>query len=246
MSSVLLAMTWMLTADVFADAARAQLEGKHAEAIKAYEQLNKLGTRNADVEFNLGTSLAESGDFGLGMLHLLRSQRLRPAEDVNLSLTVLREKVLKQKTQQTGRETDLFADIADQLGRAPLEPLLFLTALIFGAGLVWRVVWAQRAPNVAQVLVIVGFSLLVVVGGLVLLRQRYSDERPAAVIVKRTTAREGPDERFRALGSLLSGEEVRLARGNESASHRGVWLSGGKLAFVPKESVELVEDWNVP
>lgn len=234
----------VVSADVFGDAARAQLESRHQDAIKAYEQLNTTGIRNGDVEFNLGTSYAESGDYGQGVLHLLRAKRLRPADDITLSLNVIREKVLEQKTTQTGRETDLTADLADNLAGAPLEFLLFLASLLIAAGITWRFLIQRGRMEWANALLGVGLVAGFVMGGLILVRRHYSDDRPAAVIVKRTTAREGPDDRFRALGSLLSGEEVRVARGNESASHSGIWLPGGKLAFVPKDAVELVEDWN--
>ena len=241
---ILALISWLAAADVFGDAARAQLEGRHPEAIKAYEQLLSNGLHNADLEHNLGTSYAESGDYGLGMLHLLRAKRLRPSGDTALSLTVLREKVLEQKTQQAARETDLSADLADNLAGAPLELLFCLTLLVTAAGITWRWVIERGRTDVAFATFAVGVIGCVALGSLLAIRHYYSDNRPAAVIVKRTTAREGPDDRFRALGSLLSGEEVRLARDNESASHRGVWLSGGKLAFVPKDAVELVEDWN--
>jgi tetratricopeptide (TPR) repeat protein len=235
-----IAFLFLLAADDprFTDAARAQLEGKQEQAQQVYEQLQSGGLRNADVEYNLGTSYGEQGDLGRAVLHLRRADRLEPAADVHTNLQQLREKVVEQR--QGARDASLLADMGDGLAHVPTE--LIAGAALIALALCW-LLWVVRrgaAPLGMAIALVVVSALALTAHGL---RFFFAHERPAAVIVTRAAAREGPDDRFRPLLDLLPGEEVRLSSRGEAAGFRALYLPSGAVAFVPKASVEKVEDW---
>ena len=126
----------------FTDAARLQLEARHQEAQRIYESIAEGGLRNADVEYNLGTSYGEEGDFGPAVLHLVRAKRLRDSADIDNNLQQVRERVLEQ--QKGTRETALLADIAEAFGHVPLGAIAGGSlATLALAWFVW--VWRRRA-----------------------------------------------------------------------------------------------------
>lgn len=222
----------------FTDAARAQLESKHDVAQQTYEQLQAGGLRNADVEYNLGTSYGEQGDLGRAILHLRRAEKLEPAADIRTNLQQLREKVVEQR--QGSRDASLLADMGDGLTHVPTEIIVALSLFLLGAAwLAWVINRQGTFLGLSIALLVLSLVAITAQG----LRFYFTHERPAAVITARAAAREGPDERFRPLLELMPGEEVRLSSRGEEAGFRSLYLPSGAVAFVPKASVEKVEDW---
>ncbi len=222
----------------FTDAARLQLESRQPEAQKIYESLAEGGLRNADVEYNLGTSYGEQNELGQAILHLERAKRLRNAADIDHNLVQLRERVLEQ--QKGTRETALLADLAEGAGHLPLAAVG--GGLLVALAVAWLAWVLRRSPSVGAIAVVLAV-LCALVLGLHADRYYYTFKRPSAVVIKRAAAREGPDERFRPLLELQSGEEVRLVPQQDAPGFSAVVLPSGSVAFVPEGSCVKVEDW---
>ena len=239
MMILLLAFTTAVADDPrFTDAARAQLESKHDVAQQTYEQLQAGGLRNADVEYNLGTSYGEQGDLGRAILHLRRADKLESAADIRTNLQQLREKVVEQR--QGSRDASVLADLGDGLTHVPTEIIAGISLFLLAAAWLAWVVKRQASLLVTTIAFLaVSLAALTAQG----LRFFFTQQRPAAVIVTRAAAREGPDERFRPLLELIPGEEVRLSPRGEESGFRSLYLPSGAVAFVPKASLEKVEDW---
>ncbi len=229
--------------DIFEAGVRAELEGQGVEARAHWEKVAQTGLRNADVEFNLGTSYAEAGELGPAVLHLRRAALLRPAPDTSSNLQAVRERLLQQNPGKT-HESSLLSDLAARLVRAPLEPLL-------GAALVLLSLFAFLRygpwPLYRSVIAIglwASFVLALVSGVLLGLRALALDGRPAVVVMKRTPAKNGPDERFKNLAELVPGEELTLLPSKDaSLGFLAVQLSNGETAYVADGSVTKVKDW---
>lgn len=226
----------------FTDGVQAQLEGRPGDAQAAWQRLARGGLKNADVEYNLGTSFAESNELGPAVLHLKRSLLLRPSVDASGNLHIVRERVLEANPGHT-RELSLLGDVADQLVRVPFVEitggaLVLLSALVVLRFAVLR--RRQRALGAATMIAVLG----VLTAGLgAFVEVVYHDWRPPAVIVKRTKALSGPDERFKTVSELGAGEEVRLTGKESAVGFVAIELPTGETAFVADASVAKVKDW---
>ncbi len=227
---------------LFDQGVQASLEGRAEEAQGAWQRAVASGVHSADVEYNLGTSYAESNDLGRAVLHLKRAQLLRPSTDASGNLHIVRERVLEANPGHT-RELSLLGDIADQLVRAPFLDV-FGIALILLSGLVvlrWYVLRRRLLP-VTLALTVVGATLAV--SGLgELIETVYHDVKPPAVVVKRTAAKSGPDERFKTLVDLGAGEEIRLTGKEAALGFVAIELPNGEQAFAHEASIAKVKDW---
>jgi hypothetical protein len=245
----MIALVLMLLADpaqsgqsAFTEGVQAQLESRPLDAQAAWLRLARGGLKNADLEYNLGTSCAESNDLGAAVLHLKRSLVLRPSADASGNLHVVRERVLEANPGHT-RELSLLGDVADQLVRVPFVELtggalvLLSLLLVLQRGIVRRPMRALSGAVVVSALAVavaaMGASVEVV----------YHDWRPPAVVLKRTRALSGPDERFKTISELGAGEEVRLAGKEAAVGFVAIELPTGETAFVADASVAKVKDW---
>lgn len=243
MFALLIAASQVTPEEIYQNAVRNELEGNPQQAQSEWEKLAQSGLRNADVEFDLGTSYAQTGDYGSAILHLRRASLLRPSADISANLQLTRERLLKQNPGKTS-ESSLVSDLASLLVRTPLEWIL-------GAGLVLASLLAflRYGPrHVGARAVSLGFAVSAAVallaGTLIAVRSFALDGKPAVVVMKRTAAKNGPDERFKTLAELVPGEELWLLPGKEaSLGFIAVQLVSGETAYVSEGSLSKVKDW---
>jgi len=229
--------------EIFQNAVRNELEGNPQQAQSEWEKLVQSGLHNADVEFDLGTSYAQTGDFGPAILHLRRASLLRPSADITANLQLVRERLL-QRNPGKSSESSLVSDLASFLIRMPLEWILGAALIAAAAFMFMRYgPWALRTRPIG-----VGFSLsvtlVVVASALLAVRAFALDGKPAVVVMKRAAAKNGPDERFKTLAELVPGEELWLLPSKEaSLGFIAVQLVGGETAYVSEGSLSKVKDW---
>jgi hypothetical protein len=194
------------------------------------------------VEYNLGTSFAETNELGLAVLHLKRAQLLRPRSDASGNLHIVRERVLEANPGHT-RELSLLGDIADQLVRVPFVEI-FGAALILLSVLVFlRYNLLRRPLRALNVGLGLGGAGLLLSGLGALVELQYHDLKPPAVVIKRSAAKTGPDERFKTVTDLGAGEEIRLTGKEAAPPFVAIELANGEQAFVHEANVAKVKDW---
>ena len=227
---------------LFDEGVQAALEGRTEAAQAAWLRIKRSGLANADVEYNLGTSYAESNELGLAILHLKRASLLRPSKDASGNLHVVRERVLEANPGHT-RELSLLGDVADQLVRIPFVELfgvaLILCSLLVGL----QYAFLRRRPWAVALGIAVSAALGISAGVGALIEVVYHDWKPPAVVLKRTAAKSGPDERFKTVMELGAGEEVRLTGKEAALGFVAIELASGETAFVSEQSVVKVKDW---
>src|SRR5947209_11365898 len=88
----------------------AYFNGRHQEAIDAYEQVAALGVVSQDLFYNLGNAYFKAGQMGPAIYNYERALELDPAqEDVRFNLNVAREAVKKKgEDRLTGAEKQPF------------------------------------------------------------------------------------------------------------------------------------------
>lgn len=227
---------------LFTEGVQAQLEGRGEDAQSAWERVVRSGVRNSDVEFNLGTSYAEANELGLAVLHLKRAMLLKPAPDSSGNLHIVRERVLEANPGHT-RELSLLGDVADQLVRVPFIEIFglalalaaLLVALHYG---VFRGRFRALGLGVALASIVTAGAAMGAAVEVV-----YHEWRPPAVVLKRTKALSGPDERFKTVMELGAGEEVRLTSKAGAVGFTAIELPSGETAFVAEANVAKVKDW---
>lgn len=226
---------------LFEQAARAELDGRGDEARAMWHKV-AANVHNADVEYNLGTSYGNAGDFGLAVLHLKRAQLLRPSTEAAQNLQRVREKFLEANPGRA-RELSLLADIADNLVRVPLGLFFAAAAALAAVCAVLRFGAPPRGGAAVLVGLNVGLGVATMSAALLAVRYHYHDVRAPAVIVKRTAAKGGPDERFKTVAELPPGEEVRLRDEAGALGFVAIELSNGQLAYVTSSHIQRVKDW---
>jgi hypothetical protein len=119
------------------DARGALMKGDSTAAAQAYDEVARSGASCADLEYDLGTTSAQAGRVGAGVLHLERALRLAPWDsDARQNLEKIR-----------ARRDDKLS--ANELGDSPWQRVLLGLP---GSALAWS----------AVVLWVIGFLLLTV------------------------------------------------------------------------------------
>jgi len=224
----------------FNDAVHAQLEGRHDDARSLYEKIEQPQFGNADVEYNWGTNAAEAGELGPAILHLRRAQILKNNDDIDTNLRTVRERVL-ETLPPMARDTSLWADLAESLIHVPLHWILTFLVTVFSCIFCVKTIVQSSSLWLRSLIWASGFAVGLS-GGLFWLREYFVVQRPAAVVLRISPAKEGPDERFKTLVTLYPGEELRLIKNEESPDYVAAQISSGRV-YVRKDAVEKVMDW---
>jgi hypothetical protein len=227
---------------LFSEGVQAQLERRTEDAQAAWQRITRSGLENADVEYNLGTSYAEANELGQAILHLKRSLLLRPSADASGNLHVVRERVLEANPGHA-RELSLLGDVADQLVRVPFTEILGGALIALSVLVILRFLALRRPVRALSAAIVLCAAASVLAGIGVLVEVVYHEWKPPAVVLKRTKALSGPDERFKTISDLGAGEEVRLTGKQAAVGFSAIELPTGETAFVNDANVAKVKDW---
>lgn len=202
---------------LFERGAQAWVSGDRATALQAWETLREAGVRDPDLEYDLGTAYAESGQLGRAVWHFETALRLRPSdEDAQASLEAAQTGIGRRLAQVEGAATVRTRPPMAEAVVAPFSEAglayaaLVLNALLF-ALLAWRR-FAQREAlrvTLAVAAPLVALLLLASLWGVGVKRGLFEDGR-AGVVLDDTPLNEGPDPRAAERGQAREGERARV------------------------------------
>ncbi len=202
--------------DLFAAANFAASRGDHATAIARYRELIAVGIQDPDVYFNLGTSLAQSGDYPRAIFNYERGLSLRPSDGKASENLRSAEKALEEARAETEGEASIerSSSISEAVYHRFTEDVLAYVLLVanfaFFAALAWA--WARRSRGrgLYTVLVSSAVVLLFTALGLAVKAGLLRDGPRAVVLEDRIVLREGPDPRARIRGEARGGDRGEI------------------------------------
>lgn len=211
----------------------------YAAAVVLYQSLLADGIQNAAVYQNLGSAFYHTGEQGHALVNYLRAHQLEPRY---APLDALIARIRAERIDRLRPEAELI-DLAGTLTNAvltlrELELLAFLmwTAWcgLLAQGMLRAIGWKRlRLPFAVMTL------LLIIVLGILLLRQYVTYQRPQAVVVALSAeVMSGPGESYLPLYALYAAAELRLHE------VRGEWarfmLADGRQGWIRLAAVERV------
>ncbi|MBL9147446.1 MAG: hypothetical protein JNM94_02000 [Phycisphaerae bacterium] len=214
------------------------------DAADRYRTLIAGGAHNADLYYNLGNALVQSGDLGHGIANYVRALRLKP-HDASLvaNLNTARGDVAMRLPGTF--DTDVGAGIA--WWRVVSEPVRLWTSIalwsVFWALVLWAIVGRTkgRVPSWARMLRGAALVAALVVGGTVIADRWYASSRVLGVVVADDVVlRKGNGDGFepQVEEKLTPGVEFRLVES------RGAWLrvrlADGTEGWVRADQAEVV------
>lgn len=232
-------------ADIFAAANVAASRGDHATAISRYQEVIAAGVHDPDVYFNLGTSLAQSGDYPRAILNYERAVTVRPSDRRATDNLRAAEKALEETRAETEGEASIqsSSSISDALYRRFTEDGLAYTLLVanflFFAALAWA--WARRRRGRGLYALLISSAVLLLFSALGLaVKTGLLREGPRAVVLEdRVALREGPDPRARVRGEARGGDRgVLVERDRDFVKLRVI---GGPEGWAPSTAVGRID-----
>ncbi|MDH3200001.1 MAG: tetratricopeptide repeat protein [Myxococcales bacterium] len=202
--------------DIFAAANLAASRGNHGTAIARYQELVAAGVHDPDVYFNLGTSLAQSGDYPRAIFNFERALTLRPGDGKASENLRNAERALEETRAEAEGEASIqrSSSISDALysrfTENGLAYALLVANLAFFGVLAWA--WARRSRGRGLYTVLVSSAVVLVFSALGLaVKSGVLRDGPRAVVLEdRVTLREGPDPRARVRGEARGGDRAEL------------------------------------
>jgi hypothetical protein len=219
------------------------------DAAERYRTLIEGGAHNADLHYNLGNALVQSGDLGHGIASYVRALRLRPHDpSLVANLNTARGDVAMRLPGSF--DTDVGAGIA--WWRVVSEPARLWTSIalwsLFWALVLWAIVLGAigggakgRLPSWARTVRGATLVAALVVGGTVIADRWYASSRVLGVVVADDVVlRKGNGDGFepQVEEKLTPGVEFRLVES------RGAWLrvrlADGTEGWVRADQAEVV------
>lgn len=155
----------------FATANKLFIQGRHEEALDAYEALLEHGVQSPEVHYNISNALVKLGRLGAAVGHYKHALRLEPgpqlAGDITHNLSIVRG-MLSERARKRHRILHIFdesPELAVAVARAAPHTLLGLLALGggFAALLLWVMAW-WRGGGDLKIWVAAAMALLVHLG----------------------------------------------------------------------------------
>jgi tetratricopeptide (TPR) repeat protein len=231
--------------DLFAAANSAASQGDHATAIARYRELIAAGVHDPDLYFNLGTSLAQSGDYPRAIFNYERTLNLRPSDGKASENLRTAEKALEERRAEAEGEASIqrSSSISDALYHGFTEDALAYVLLVanfsFFVALAWAWKRRSRGRGLYTVLVSSAAVLLFSALGLAVKAGQLRDGPRAVVLEDRILLREGPDPRAHVRG------EARGADRGEIVGRDRVFVKlrviGGLEGWVPLTAVGSID-----
>jgi pentatricopeptide repeat protein len=204
--------------DSFTRANAAYQQGRPEDAVSLYESMQKAGTEDASLYYNLGNAYAAQGTLGKAILSYVRSLRLDPgAEDVRANLLLARRAAAENA--EPPRVGPLPSGPEDELGGTKTVAQLgwqafYLYAVGFflmGVALLSRRRQRQLLAQIALGLSVFAFSGALSFAFVSWRRAAaHAEDRRAVVLAPNTSVRRGPIENAESLYALPEGEIISI------------------------------------
>ncbi|HEY8432514.1 MAG TPA: tetratricopeptide repeat protein [Sandaracinaceae bacterium] len=190
-------------ADIFEEANAAYYRGDYEGAARGYRRLIAAGVVDPDVTYNLATSEAKRGRFGVAIQLFERTLWLSPGdEDAARSLDAVRAELGRRRAAARGEaEVDAGPPLGEAIFGGASTDLLVVLALFFDLvlfGALAALLFARRESvrlGLGIAIVVAGLGLLASGSGVALKSGWLEEGAPAVVLADRTELREGPDPR---------------------------------------------------
>jgi tetratricopeptide (TPR) repeat protein len=193
----------------------AYFNGRHQEAIEAYEQVAALGVVSQDLFYNLGNAYFKAGQMGPAIFNYERALELDPGqEDVRYNLNVAREAVKKKgEDRLAGTEKQPFwMRIGDEV-TVNWASWLFLALYVALFALLIALHFTQPGflrVSIVAALAFVGIAA-VAAAGLLGVRLYLADRVEQAIVLPDVVqVKEGPDPNYQSVFGVHAGLRVRV------------------------------------
>ncbi|MBN1656210.1 MAG: tetratricopeptide repeat protein [Deltaproteobacteria bacterium] len=231
---------------IFSSANEAYFRGDFASAAKDYEKIVQAGVRDADVYFNLATAYARAGEYGKAILFYERGLKAKPGDEAaEAGLAACRNLLGKREAEKQGEAVvQTRPPLSEALVRPFSENLLAGLLLLFDFAF-FALLIALRLSERESLRIglgiaapLIGFLLILTVGGLLVKSEALKEGRAAIVINDEAAIREGPDPRAQARGKAQQGQSARIIKGE--ADYVRVRLSDGSEGWMKRSDVEAI------
>ncbi len=231
--------------DIFAAANFEASRGNHPAAITRYRELVAAGVHDPDVYFNLGTALAQSGDYPRAIFNYELALTLRPSDDKASENLRDAERALEEMRAEAEGEASIqrSSSISDALYQPFTENglayALLVANLSFFGSLAWA--WARRSRGRSLYILLVSSAVVFIFSALGLaVKSGLLRDGPRAVVLEdRVALREGPDPRARVRGEARGGDRGELVdQDRDSVKLRVI---GGLEGWAPTSAVGRID-----
>ncbi len=203
--SITVVEDWIREADT------AYTSGDFRLAAQLYQQIVDTGIQSSEIYFNLGNAYFQLRDLGNALVNYRRAEQVSPRDD-DLRLNMAR--IRAQRVDSLGDYVALGEQIANSLnGLASNSELALLLLMIwwvscgFGIGYALLPLWRRYL----KLAVIVGGSLILIIGVLESVRLVVDTAHSPAVVISETVSvMTGPDASYMEIFELHSAAEVRI------------------------------------
>jgi tetratricopeptide (TPR) repeat protein len=230
---------------IFEAANLAASRGDHAGAISNYRKLTEAGVHDGDVNFNLATSFAQSGDYARAILYYERALALRPSDSKASENLRDAEKLLEeQRAEAEGeamiQQSSAISDaVYGRLSEDALAYVLLGTNLLFFLALAWAAIGRRRNRWLYPLLATSGVIIVFCAFGLGVKAGLLRDGPRAVALDDRVTLREGPDPRAQVRGEARGGDRIEVVdRDRDFVKLRMV---NGLEGWTPASGVGLID-----
>jgi tetratricopeptide (TPR) repeat protein len=193
----------------------AYFNGRHQEAIDAYEQVAALGVVSQDLFFNLGNAYFKAGQMGPAIYNYERALELDPEQqDVRYNLNVAREAVRKKgEDRLAGVEKQPFWMRAGDEITVNSASWFFLGVYVALFLLLIALHFTQ--PGFLRVSMVAGIAFVglatLAAGALLGVRLYIADRVEQAIVLPDVVqVKEGPDPNYQAVFGVHAGLRVRV------------------------------------
>lgn len=242
---VMIFLTGFLNAEETPLSARAYnlfSEGKYAEALKIYTDLEKKGVLNADLYYNEGNCYYHLKEYVKAVWYYERCLAMKPGhKDARFNLELAKLRTSRIRMDQSG--LDPFEQLRSVFIRfLPLNPLLWITltilTLISGGGIIlllFREFIFYRHIRKYMGAIFPVLVILIILSGL---RIGQNSRIQAVVLEQESAVTSGPGSDFKVLFSLYGGMKVRVLQ--EEGEWTRIRLRKDFSGWIPRSALGLV------
>jgi len=217
-------------------------EGKYAEALEAYKQVEASGYENGPLYYNMGNCHYKLQNIGYAVLYYERALKLLPGdEEVRFNLDLANLQVVDKITPLP--EFILFRITRFATHLLPLKALSWATAGLYIAFMALLSLWVlsrRRGARIVSFRLGVFFGIVFAVFLFTLAGRMVQDRKDveAVVLADKVDAMSAPGGEGIEVFSLHEGTKVRID--NTSGEWVEIALADGKVGWVQREALETI------